>query len=431
VLVTVDTLRRDRLSVYGYERPTSPMLRALARRSVVLDRAYAAHTNTAPSHATMLSGLHPGEHAVRRNGQRIDDGVVMLQERLKAAGYATGAFVSAWTVTRHTGLGRGFDRYDTDLGGDERRGDLTWKAAEPWLREHVAQGKPVFLWLHLYDPHHTYDPPPGFAERFVRDGRTLSPQPPKLPSVLPPGDHSAEIDELDARYEGEVAFADMQFGKLLVALEDLGAIDDSVILFTSDHGETLGERPEWTYDHGCRVFEEQVALPWVMQLPGKRLAGTRSSVAAHHVDVTPTLMDAAGLPVPEGMSGRSLLPALSGEQPGDASRPLFMHARPSAERVGLPTDAFSKEGLVTAVLRDGMKLIEYPRGDDRPFAVLYDLKADPRERKSVVKQHPELVRELHDELEGFRTRTGLDQPLAAAPVDGRTLRALRALGYLE
>jgi arylsulfatase A-like enzyme len=246
VIVTLDTTRADRLGCYGSTAGTTPVLDGLAAEGVVFENAQSVAPVTLPAHSSMMTGLSPIKHGVRNNGMFVlSDELETLAEVFSANGYATGAFVSAQVLARRYGLTQGFDVYDDDLSKSRkfgqtmvpsRRGGLTLEAATAWL-ETVPSDRPVFLWLHLYDPHAPYDPPPEFRARF-------------------PGDP----------YGGEIAYADSVVGDLLATLEESGRLSDTVFTVLGDHGEGLGEHGEAT--HGFLLHQATIHVPWILRAPG-------------------------------------------------------------------------------------------------------------------------------------------------------------------
>ena len=432
VVLSLDTTRRDHLPFYGYPRDTAPRMADLAARGIVFDDAVAVHTNTAPAHASMLTGLYPAQHGIERNGERLRGDVATLAGILTADGYATAAFVSGWTLTRHTGLDRGFAVYDQALR-EERRRDAEWTlaAALPWLDARADDDAPFFLFFHLFDPHHPYDPPEDWARRFLPEGVpsfTLD------PGARDPGRAAdlalseAEVAEYVARYDGEIAWADHHLGLLLERLAALGLAERTVVVFTSDHGETLHERA-WVFDHGARLYEEQVRIPLVIRLPGDRGAGARVRAPVSQVDLLPTLLELLEIPLPRELAGRSLLPLLEGGPSVDLERPTFAQARPVAERVPELGAPLARTGLVAMVRVPGAKLIEYPlHGRDGWARQLFDLTDDPGETRDVAGERSARLASLRALLLAFRraTEPARSEP---APLTPEIEKALRELGY--
>lgn len=437
VILSIDTLRRDHLGVYGYPQNTSPNIDRLARRSVVFDQAVTVHVSTAPAHGTILTGRYPGSHGIQRNGMRLIRGVPTLAETMADHGLATGAFVSGWTLQRHTGLDRGFSVYDDELDGPgagaRRTGNLTTNAALSWLRAQVAAERDFFLFLHLFEPHWPYDPPAQDALRFLRGQHELTTisKPVHLNRLLSVNRLTPfEQREYVARYDGEISVADRLVDRLLDGLEELDVAHNTVVIMLSDHGETLFER-EWTMDHGTRPYEEQARVPMVLHIPGDLSAGRRVSEQVSLLDVVPTLLDVFGIENPDGVQGRSLLSLARGQAATTAPRPAFITARSVPERVPHIHAPLTSRGLVRAVRLPEIKLIEFPLSHGIRHPELFDLSEDPGERADRAETGFGTVLVLHRELERWQTDSGTDPDPQAPFLDPEVEAALRELGYID
>ena len=390
LLVTIDTLRADHLGCYGHAEAATPTLDALAARGVRFATAIAHVPLTGPSHASILTGRTPLGHGFRDNGGYVIPAEVKTAAQdFREAGYRTAAFVSGFPLDRRFGFDRGFDAYDDHLpkGNDPRRtpyverlADATTDAALRWLDAPRPPGAATFfLWVHYYDPHAPYEPPPALAERFRA-----------------------------APYDGEIAFVDSQLARLLRGLENEGALARTLVLVTADHGEALGEHGEDT--HGLFVYDATLKVPWIMAGPGLP-TGRVAATVARGIDVLPTLLDYAGLAPGPGAEGRSLRPAAEGREMSDA--PAYAESLyPEREFGWAPLHAWRTARF---------KLIEAPRPE------LYDLAADAEEKVNRVAELPERAAELRRPLERARSRTA---PSAAATVDPETAERLGALGYV-
>ena len=320
LLVVVDTLRADRLGAYGFPAATSPALDALAAEGVVFERAIAASTKTAPSISSLLTSRWVGRHSVGAlNGVTRLDGEETLALRLRAAGYATGAFVGNTVLQRRIGLDAGFDVYDDELPvAEPNRPDFferpsgpTTERALAWL---AAQGdRPVFLWLHAQDPHGPYTPPAPFDRAFPE---LLRPDEAPLPLLtddsgrggIPAYQRVAEErrpSEYTRRYAGEVAAFDASLGRLVAAFAKRGR--PRVIAVSADHGESFGEGGVW-FVHGHASTPELARIPLVLVAPG--IDSGRRNELVHHVDVMPTLLELAGVAAPDDLDGIALGPYL-------------------------------------------------------------------------------------------------------------------------
>ena len=446
VLISIDTLRRDHLPTYGYARPTAPRIDGLAREAVVFDQDIATHTNTAPSHASMLTGLYPPTHGILQNGDLLRAEVPTLPEMLKAAGFRSGGFVSGWTLKGDfTGLNRGFDRYQdrfpllSETGDQPRRAyirhaDETFERAHRWLTAEATRPGPLFVFYHLFDPHYPYDPPDDYRRRFLPAGQTdlrfpreMGPERTRLRAGGRP--EPGEIEEYIARYDGEIAFADEYVGRLLDDLRSLGLYDRSIIVLTADHGETLDDRP-FVFSHGDRDYEEQVRVPLIVRFPGGRYGGQRVAAPVQHVDILPTVLDYLKLPAPGGVQGRSLMPIIAGRTT-PAPRPAFSLARGEPDWAHDLDARIVQNGLVASIRLPPLKLIQYPTASGH-FFELFDLSKDPAEKHNLATERPELTQRLHSEIESWlqATRRGGTRHTESG-LSPEAEEALRALGYLH
>jgi choline-sulfatase len=384
LLITVDTLRADRVGAYGWERAATSAIDGLARRGVLFEAAFTVAPVTLPAHATLLTGRLPPRHGVRGNSfYTLPHREVTLAEMLKEHGYRTGAVVAAAVLDRRFGLSRGFDLYDdempTNQGGlliAERDAEVVVSRALAWL-DHDAAGAPFFLWVHLFDPHHPYAPPgsPVPASR-------------------------------DAGYDGEIAHADRQIGRLVAALERRDALDETLIVLTSDHGESLGEHGEDT--HGVFLYDATLRVPLIVVGPGVPTGVRRADAPVSLVDVVPTVLAKLSVVPRPRLDGEDLL----APRP---SRREFVYSE-----THLPRDFYNWSEL-RALRSSDTKFV------DAPMTELYDLKADPRESRNRAKDSPGAVTRLARLLdETVRERDG-PEPIAPDP---ELARRLQSLGYV-
>lgn len=380
VLISVDTLRADRLPAYGYRGVRTPALDALAGDSVVFENAYCPAPLTLPSHTTLLTGLLPTEHGVRDNvGFRLAPEHPTIAAALRERGYATGAAVSSFALRRDRGLAAGFDLYDDDFGPgslDERAGSETVKRLERFVESHAD--RPLFLFLHLYEPHTPYSPPEPFRSEYA------------------------------ARpYDGEVAAADVAVGRFLESLKQRGLYDRALILFLSDHGEGLGDHGE--DEHGVFLYRETIRVPLFVKLPGALGAARRIRAPVGLIDVFPTIAEAAGI------SG--------GERRGISLASFAGESKPAARRIYSET-LYPRLQLgwsdLAALTDDRWSYIEAPRPE------LYDLAADPGEKHDLAPARPPALRAMRAEL------LALQKP-AATPEkpSSQELEKLGSLGYIR
>lgn len=419
LLVTLDTLRADHLGCYGYFRDTSPRLDALAEESVLFERCAVPMATTLPSHVSMLTSTWPLEHGVLANVAHggkafsISPGLEPLSAVLADAGYATAAFVSAKPLRPTSGIDAGFEHFD-DPGAPERPGGETVDRALAWLAE--RDGRPFFLWVHLFDPHSPFTPPEGFRGRFRADERLklwLEEREVAAVSRRPGGAVVPTTPSVDD-YDAEILYTDHQVGRLLDALTESGLDGETAVMVLSDHGEGLGQHGE--PGHG-RLWDEQVRALWLLRVPG--LAPRRVDAPVSTVDAVPTLLGRVRIPgVERFLEQASGLDVLA---EGFAGRPQLSQTSARLEQFGQP--------VVHALTRGRWRY--HALGPDGE--ALYDLEADPHELEDVAAEHPDVVLELRAELEAtveeLRRRGAELGAAEATDLDPETLKALRDLGY--
>ncbi len=400
LLVTFDTTRADHIGCYGNADARTPNIDALAAQGVRFARAFSAIPLTTPSHSTIMTGKYPIAHGVRDNGMFVlPEQQETLAEVLRARGWATAAAIGAFPLTRKFGTGQGFDLYDdhvsqqfenfqgrralpkASLFFDERRAARVNEALYPWLEEHHREQ--FFVWAHYFDPHHPLAPPPPYDQLFVGDP-----------------------------YAGEIAYADESLGNLLDRLEQLGVSGRTMVVFTADHGEGLGEHRELT--HSVQLYNSTLHVPLIVRVPGGR-SGAVVETPVGTVDILPTVLDLLGLPIPERVQGRSLISELGGTA---AAEPAVLYAETLAPRLGYGW------GELRALFRGERKYVFGPRPE------LYDLGADPKELRDLIDAEPETAERMHRELARFLRDHAAPDIDAAVEMDEETRRKLMALGYL-
>ncbi len=444
-LITVDTLRADHLGCYGYRRDTSPAIDALAADGVLYENAFTTVPRTGPGFASLLTGRYPAAHGVHSMLDRLAEGNVTLPERLREAGYRTAAQVTLNVPWRNS-FDQGFDRFDDHYDDLVARGEKLADSAAHWVERHRGKrhrgerhrGEPLFHWLHLWDPHFTYAAPepwerwfdPGFDgvfdlyERVRRKeltwGRIF------FHNDLTP----RQVEHAIARYDGEIRYADRAIGWFLDKLRSLGLYDDALIVFTSDHGESLGEH-DFYFEHGEYLYDATLRIPLIIKLPGGRSGGRRVAATASILDVLPTVLAAAGVDAAAGLEGVDLARHLNAEKPPHPvlfaqSGRSFFPENPRREIDGLA-------GHWTSVRQGRTKLIHVPTRGGGVYE-LYDLEADPGETENLYRAGDPRAARLAAALERRRavlleSRSG-DRPAGERP-DQREVRRLRALGYID
>lgn len=395
ILITLDTVRADRMGFLGSKLGLTPQLDALASQGVVFEHAYSQAPITPVSHATILSGTYPQYHGIRNFGDRLPPSVPFLPDILHAGGYHTGAFVGSIILDPKNGFASGFERgFDVYNAGFhrqktgerreasmQRRGDVTLGYVLEWVGQ--QKGGPFFLWFHLWDAHDPYNPPEPFRSKF-----------PNTP------------------YNAGIAYVDSIVGKLLDYLRSEGLYDNTLIAVAADHGESLGDHGELT--HSIFLYDSTIHVPLLLKLPGNRSAGQRVSATASLVDLAPTLIDSLGQAPPPAMQGRSLLPLIGNPHPEN---------RPSLATGDHSERSFGWSALVS--LRLGSQL--YVRA---PKPELYDLAADPGAKANLyAAKRPTAVR-LAVQLDSFVKRISEGAPQALQDnLDDKSREKLAALGY--
>jgi choline-sulfatase len=389
-LITIDTLRADHVHCYGDDQIQTPALDSIARDGVRFTQAFTPSPITNTAHTSILTGLLPSVHGVTDFGIPLAKTIPTWAELLKQNGYQTAAFIGAVVLDSRTlapGLDRGFDYYDNfpsdsseskHWGRVERRGEDVVHRAEAWMDGHPA--KPRFVWVHLYDPHDPYDPPPPFAQIYK-----------------------------DRLYDGEIAYADSALGHLLTYLKRQNRYNRALIVVVGDHGEGLGEHGEQT--HGIFLYDATTHVPLLIKLP---VSGKPAVVEAQvqTTDVLPTVLDLLDIAAPAALAKRSL-------------RGEFAEGKENDRLVFGETDYPLRFGWapLRAVRSGGFKFIEAPRPE------LYDLGKDPGELKNEYEPWNPTVQHLRAEL----TSSAMRPPRASASsgtASSKTLNELRALGYL-
>ncbi len=390
LVITIDTLRADRLGSYGNKNIQTPHIDSLAGKGVVFSHAFSHVPLTLPSHCSLFTGSLPIVHGVRDNGYRLPDSAVTLAQIAKKEGYATAAFVGAFPLDSRFGLDRGFDLYDDlygsrtavrDLSFVERKAEEVNRKAIEWLTSNPSRS--FFVWVHYFDPHAPYEPPPSFARDYA--GR---------------------------EYEGEIAYTDGAVGKLLAALDGAGLTGNTLIILTSDHGEGLGEHEEKT--HGIFIYDSTLRVPLILAGPKGLPKGRVVEQQVGLIDVMPTILELLGWKAKLDMQGRSLVPLISGSSDGRDEYCYVESLAPLLERNWAPLQ--------------GVRTLEW-KYIDAPTAELYGLKDDPAEEINVLDKRPDIARRLRESLEAFRKN------LSARPTEARIDRdaqsKLRSLGYIS
>jgi arylsulfatase A-like enzyme len=415
LLVTLDTTRADHFGAYGHALDTTPHFDALAREGALFELAIATSSTTPISHASILTGLNPARHGVRvmhaGSGTRLAEGVPTLASVLREHGFETGAFLSAFPVSEHYGLERGFETFDNgldrpaggvmrelrggmaiwDVAANQRRADATTDALLRWLAD---RREPFFAWIHYWDPHD--------------------------PQLLPPDEVLARFAP-DARYDAELFWVDLQFGRVVAALRERGVFERTLVAVVADHGEGLGDHG---WQHHRLLYQEQIRVPLLLRIPGAP-GGLRVPDLVRTIDVAPTLLASLGIEPPRPVEGRSLLGLLAGAR--EAPRLAYAEQLNAWDANAAMLRDRPLDGLLYCAMDRSWKLVYRAQHPER--SELYQIAEDPGETRNLYREdHAQAVRlkAALDAFDGWRNR-----PFEPPVVDGDAERRLRSLGYLE
>ena len=429
LLVTIDTLRADHLGIYAYMRNTSPRIDALARQGAVFDRAYTYWPKTRGSMAIMLTGRRPSQNGYSKAHPLLLDFNPTLASVLKEAGYVTAAVVDNPNVAAANGYAKGFDTYretweEKSLATETDRARAITETAVAFLAK-ARPDRPFFLWLHYVNPHAPYAPPPPYDTAFLDAAARAGPRLRTVPGLhggIPKQWAVPGQDRLGyyvAQYDGEIAAVDEQVGRVMDALRDSGAAGRTVVMLTSDHGESLGEH-DYYFDHGEDVFEPSLAIPLIVLAPGLK-PGIRVDAFASTLDVVPTLLDAVKVSYPPDLAGTSLLPIARGEGAG-------------------PPRLFAQNDRnLSATWDRRYKVVATPLGNGRRLA-LYDRARDPGETADRSRALPDELRAQTRALEQHLERADREWAVThrltegakgEGPMSAEACEKLKALGYVQ
>ena len=398
VFITVDTTRADRMGFLGNTHGLTPNLDLIAKQGVVFERAYSQAPLTPVSHATIFTGTYPQFHTVTDFGHALPVLLPYVPDILQKAGYHTAAFIGSIILDPNASMGPGFDRgfsyFDAGFHLKRNRNENRYNTVERRAGDVVAHAidwlnknrkSPFFIWVHLYDPHAPYDPPPPYDKR---------------------------ADP----YEGEIAYADASLGKLFTYLRQRGLYDHTMIAMMSDHGESLGAHGESM--HGIFLYDETIHVPLLFKLPGEVLAGRRVSARVRLVDVAPTLLSMLSLPLPPTFQGESLVPFMKGSQKGADDLPAY-------SETDYPRRAFGWSALRS--LRAGKYLfVQAPKRE------LYNQSQDKSAAHNLVASSPAVASTLQAQVDDFYDKTtSYHEKSPQAPLSSDQEEDLSALGYVS
>ena len=421
VLVSIDTLRADHLGVYGYHRPTSPNIDALAADGLVFESASSVSAWTLPTHMSMLTGLLPSLHGVREN-KRLSQSVALLPELLAEAGYRVDGVASWYFLSQTFGFDRGFHSYRLRVGQDAE--DAVDTAIE---LVRAADGQDQFLFVHLVDPHWPYLPPDEWIARFGRP-KEISELLDKVVNRIPPRGED-EIEDAIRLYDAEIAYADDELGRLFAELKSLDLYEESLIIVTSDHGEAFYEHGHWT--HMVSLYDEVTRIPLIVKLPFGRRKG-RVDTPVSQTDVFPTVLRITGISAPHTM-------ALSLHEPealGDGGRSIVSELTSKIGYRHSCTDRALSDCTTMSIRSDTMKyittLVEESGGIQEAVQELYDISSDPFERDELSGERPVEAEAMRQRVRAFlRLARSWDAKTEDVTLDDDVTEQLRSLGYIE
>ncbi len=389
ILISIDTCRADHLSCYGFERPTTPNIDALAAEGVLFRNAITPVPLTLPAHSSMLTGTIPAYHGIHFNDERpLDESNTTLAEVMKKHGYATGAVVAAHVLDSKLGIAQGFDYYNDEYEEPNRldfsRGRIAEESSDvacEWFTEH--KDEPFFFFLHYYDPHYPCEPPEPYASKFSDD-----------------------------LYAGEIAYTDEHIGRVMAKLKELGIYDSALIILTGDHGEMLGEHRE--IGHGYFIYEGAIKVPLIIKRPGSK-EHIEVDGPVGLVDIVPTICGMMGIKAPSPVHGEDLSDYW--EKP-DKKRTRYIYIQ---SMTPIKSDAASLLGVVS----ENYKYIQTTRPE------LYDTVADPCEMNNLVNKEPKRAHLLRENLKLIlKKQVRSDKETGVATVDEETRKKIESLGYV-
>ncbi len=437
ILIMVDTLRADHLSCYDGTDAETPHIDRIASEGFLFTNIHTAAPTTLASTSSLMTSMYPRMHGTLRNDMSLDKSLLTAAEAFEQLGFNTAGFVSSYALQSSSGIAQGFSVYNEDFTGSlggfvlQRRAGAVNNAVTSWLEDKPAE--PFFLFVHYFDPHVPYAPPPpfdtstgGYGETpvtgtmedvrnlkiFLRDG----------------GKIDNRLERMRELYRGEVRYTDSEIGKLLELLEGKGLLDRTLLVFTADHGETFWEHRDMReyIDHGYMVYETTAHIPLIMRMPGRVPVG-KSEILASNIDIIPTVFDLLGLEIPRDFMGRSLRKVIDGGEMNEV--PVYCEATKPYGRIELGA-VFKNDKKPKCVILDGKKLVWLPFWDN--LEELYDLRRDPEENKNLLgdESYSAETQKLRSLLRQWsREGSGIARS-ARSRVDEETLRKLEALGYL-
>ncbi|MFQ6104089.1 MAG: sulfatase [Candidatus Glassbacteria bacterium] len=437
ILIMIDTLRADHLSCYDKESIHTPNIDSMAEDGFLFGNIHCSAPTTLASTSSLMTSLHPRMHGAARNGFVLDNSLLTLPEVFRERGYSTAAFIASFALHSSTGIDQGFSYFDERFTSTlksavlQRRAEDVNDAVTGWLE--AAPSRPLFLFIHYFDPHQPYQPPAPYdqpSDSLNAPGITGSMEEVKsLRGYLARGgDVDDRVRRMHELYVGEIHYTDRAVGDLITLLERKKLYDSSLIIFTADHGETFWEHPRReSLDHGYTVYETTTHVPLIIRWPGKIQPG-RSDILASNIDIAPTILDLIGMDIPEAFQGRSLKGVIGGETVSEI--PVYSEATKPHEEIELEVP-FRNDRKAKCIISGRWKLIWVPFMQDHEE--LYDIFKDPLETTNLIsKMHDEkMTGNMRHLLRGWAAEVSEVAKNRPVVMDEETRKKLEALGYIQ
>jgi arylsulfatase A-like enzyme len=450
ILISMDTARADHLACYGHPFIQTPNIDALAKEGILFEQHINAASTTLASHTSLMTGTYPHSHGIARNGDIISKNNIMLAETLKSKGFVTAGFIGAFPLDSHFGFDQGFIEYDTNYEfvvqeklkkKSQRRAKSITDAALRWLDKNMAgstdrngKGKNFFLFLHYFDPHLPYDAPSPFKGMYRKPDSAFDHSMEAVWSSRPllrqrgsPETHKI-ARAYDAEYSAEITYCDHHFGRFIEGLKTRGLFDSSLIILTSDHGETITEHFN-ILNHGTSVYDTEILTPLIIRFPGGKFGSQRISRLVSNIDIVPTINHLLGLENNDRVEGQSFAGLIDG--PLGPRDPVFAEATQPHRNSKFDSDPlWPNRGKFQCIRTARYKYML--RTTDKQFG-FYDLQNDPMEQNNLLKDpkgfDADLVASLRKQLENWSADV---HPVASSkPTESEeAIRLLKSLGYL-
>ena len=443
ILISLDTLRADHLSCYGYHRPTSPAIDSLAADSTLFAQTLSASNWTLPAHASLLTSTDPPHHGVRAADDKLPSSLLTLAEVLSQNGFFCGAITGGGFLSPLYGFARGFDFYNEAEGAVdyENSAELVCRAAERWLEDN--KDKDFFLFLHTYQIHSPYDSPAAYRQAFLSSGADLEVLNIERylggkGGVFRPLSEK-ERENIIALYDAEIKYTDEALvGELIKWLQEKGLYDRLTIVLTSDHGEEFYEHGAWV--HGAHLYQESIRVPLIIKFPEGKFKGKRVEPIVRLIDVAPTILEALGIKSkPKTWDGRSLYPFLEGQENSDRvfladtcwlSGEVCGDTQPDSMPISVATSQGKMKVIINRPWPDSLRPLYQPGPADWPPLEVYNLEMDAAETKNLSSSQ---AAKLRESLKQTQARYRLFKKLRRlkVPLSEEQLEKLRALGYIH